>query len=114
MEFGELRRRCALVQSPALKRLAFVACKWYTIHMKMKSEIGKAYMAVDQDGNTHHALKHPCRDLLARLNARTADRMFVKRGGRTYHIGYVIGDRWLTLYEVMPFRKDVQVPESVS
>ena len=100
--------------SSALKRLAFVACKWYTIRMKTKSKIGKAYMAVDQDGNTHHALKHPRRDLLARLNARTADRMFVKRGGRTYHIGYVIGDRWLTLYEVTSFRKEIQVPEPAS
>ena len=41
-------------------------------------------------------------------------RMFVKRGGRTYHIGYVIGDRWLTLYEVTPFRREVQVPEPAS
>ena len=84
------------------------------MHMKTKSRIGKAYMAIDQDGNTHHALRHPRKDLLERLNARTADRMFVNRSGRTYHVGYVIGDRWLTLYEVMPLRREVRVPEPAS
>ena len=71
-------------------------------------------MAVDQNGSTHHALKHPRKDLLERLNARTADRMFIQRDGRTYHIGYVIGDRWLTLYEVKPFRREVHVPGPAS
>ena len=60
------------------------------------------HMAVDQYGQTYHALgPHPRKALLERLYAKKATRMFVdKKGGPPVHIGWIIRGHWLTVYEV--------------
>lgn len=71
--------------------------------------MSKTYMAIDQYGNTYHDLgPHPRKALLDRLGYSSARRMFIdSKDGRVFHIGYVIGDRWLTLYEVTPKQYEV-------
>ncbi len=65
------------------------------------------FMAVDQYGTTFHGLTHPRKDLLKKFGAKHASRIYRdKEGGGRVHVGYVIGERWLTLYEVIPFEKD--------
>ena len=59
------------------------------------------FMAVDQYGATYHGLTHPRRDLLDRLDAKHADKMYVDAlSGECVHIGYVIKGLWLTVYKV--------------
>jgi hypothetical protein len=61
------------------------------------------YMAVDQHGNTFHALKHPRKDLMKEIGSKHADKMYVDlKSGGSKQIGYVIGKHWLSVYEVMP------------
>lgn len=59
------------------------------------------YMAVDQYGRTEHGLIHPRRDLMQRVGVQHAEKIYVdnKVKGRL-HVGYVIGQRWFTLYHV--------------
>ena len=69
---------------------------------------GKAYMAIDQHGQTFHGLTHPRKELCERLRCNHADRMLtVDRNGKNLHVGYVIGGLWLTLFEVTPYRREV-------
>lgn len=69
---------------------------------------GKVYMAVDQHGQTFHGLTHPRKELCERLCRDHADKMLVaEKNGKTYHVGYVIGGLWLTLFEVTPYRKEI-------
>ncbi len=71
-----------------------------------KGKGGVALMAVDQYGHTYHGLKNPRKELCERLGREHADRMFVDgKDGKTYHVGYIIGGLWLTLFEVRPFRR---------
>lgn len=62
-------------------------------------------MAIDQYGTTYHGLQHPRKDLLEKLGATHADKMYQDKDGITVHIGYVISGLWLTLYEVTRFEK---------
>jgi hypothetical protein len=64
-------------------------------------------MAIDQNGHAFHDLgPHPRQALCARLGRRHADKMYIDgKDGKTYHIGYIIGGLWLTLYEVRPWRR---------
>jgi hypothetical protein len=66
--------------------------------------MNKTYMAIDQYGNTYHNLTHPHKDLMERLGCKHANKMYVDRKGEAVHIGYVIGNLWLTVYEVRPFK----------
>ena len=61
-------------------------------------------MAVDQYGNTYHALgKHPRSELMKRLGCKHAERMYVDDlEGKSYHIGWIIAGHWLTIYHVSP------------
>ena len=66
-------------------------------------------MGVDQYNNTYHNLTHPRKDLLNRLGATHAERMYVdKKDGTTVHVGYIIRHHWICLYEVTPFEKPVE------
>jgi len=66
------------------------------------------YMAIDQYGTTYHGLKHPRKELMERLGYRSASRMYVEnKEGKTFHVGYVIGQHWLTVYRVEPMRNPV-------
>lgn len=70
----------------------------------MKTE--KQYMAIDQYGTTYHGLTHPRKDLMKRLYNQHCQKMFRHDAdGNSFHIGYVIGGFWLTVYEVKPMRK---------
>ena len=64
-------------------------------------------MAIDQNGDVHHDLgPHPRKELLERLEATKAEKMYVKKkDGTSVHIGYVIKGMWLTLYEVRAWEK---------
>jgi len=69
----------------------------------------KQFMAIDQYGQTYHGLSHPRKDLLDKLCATHADKMYVDdKDGNIVHVGYVISGLWLTLYEVKPFCKAVK------
>ena len=59
-------------------------------------------MGRDQYGHTYHDLgQHPRKTLCERLGRRHVAKMYVdKRDGGTAHVGYVIGGRWITLYQV--------------
>lgn len=63
----------------------------------------KSYMAVDQYGRTYIDLQHPRKDLCRILGRTHVDKMYCDdKNGNSYHVGYVIGGLWLTLYEVSP------------
>ena len=67
----------------------------------------KHYMAIDQYGKTYHGLKHPRKELMERLCNQHCSKMYVDTtNGKSYHVGYVIGDHWLNIYEVIPWRKE--------
>lgn len=66
------------------------------------------YMAVDQYGQTFHGLTNPRKELCEKLAKSHADKMYVEgKDGKCYHVGYVIGGLWLTLYIVKPYRREV-------
>jgi len=66
------------------------------------------YMAIDQYGTTHHGLTHPAKDLCNKLGYSKARRMFIDDlNGSSFHVGYIVGPFWLTLYEIKPYRKGV-------
>jgi hypothetical protein len=66
------------------------------------------HMGHDQHGTTYHALgPHPRKELMARLGRKHASRMYVDRSdGRTVHIGWVIANRWIAVYRVIPLERD--------
>lgn len=67
------------------------------------------FMAIDQYGETYHALgRNPRKALLERLGRKHASKMYQDlKDGSTAHIGYIIAGLWLTLYRVEPYRKTV-------
>lgn len=63
----------------------------------------KTYMAVDQYGQTYHNLgAYPRKALMERLNAKHVSKMYVGEGT---HIGYVMNQLWLSVYEVRPMHE---------
>ena len=68
----------------------------------------KLYMGIDQYGMHYHGLKHPRKELSEALGNTHVSKMYCdKSDGTVKHTGYVIGNHWITLYEVKPFEKDV-------
>lgn len=66
------------------------------------------YMAIDQYGQTIHGLTHPRKDLLEKLGATHAEKIYLdKKDGTTVHTGYIINGLWLSLYEVTPFERAI-------
>lgn len=64
------------------------------------------YMAIDQYGQHEHDLgPHPRKELLQRCGRKSAKRMFVDTKDGVKHIGWVIGDRWFRVFQVIPMRK---------
>jgi hypothetical protein len=62
--------------------------------------VGK-FMGIDQYGTTYHGLVHPRKDLMERLGKQHADKIYRDfTSGGTFHVGYVIGGLWITLYKV--------------
>ncbi len=64
-------------------------------------------MGVDQYGATYHGLgDYPRKALLSRLGRKHADKLYRDdAAGNAYHIGYIIGGLWITLYFVTPMRR---------
>lgn len=59
------------------------------------------YMGLDQYGNHYKIDKNPRKELLEQLGYKHADKVYVDtKDGNTKHIGYVIGGRRITVYEV--------------
>ena len=67
----------------------------------------KNYMAIDQYGHTYHDLgPHPRKALIEKTgNSHTSKMYTYRKGSGATHIGYVVGQLWCTLYEVIPFRE---------
>ena len=65
------------------------------------------FMAIDQYGQTYHDLgSHPRKKLIERIGSGHVSKMYLdKKDGGSVHVGYVIGQHWLTLYEVKPFER---------
>ena len=56
------------------------------------------YMAHDQYGNHYSIDKHPRKELLNKLYATKASKMYVDRQDGAYHVGYIIKGHWITVY----------------
>lgn len=66
----------------------------------------KRFMGVDQYGETYHNLVTPRQDLMRRLGASSASKMYVdSKSGGAKHTGYVIKGRWISIYEVCEWKK---------
>lgn len=66
----------------------------------------KMYMAIDQYGNTFHGLKNPRKDLIEKIGVKHVSKMYIDDvHGNTFHVGYIIGGHWLSVFEVVPMRK---------
>jgi len=62
------------------------------------------HMAIDQYGVAIYGLVHPRKDLLLRVGGGRVSKMYWDRlDGTTRHVGYVIGNRWFTIYTVEPW-----------
>jgi hypothetical protein len=68
------------------------------------------YMAIDQHGETYHNLgSSPREELLERLGESSAKKMYRDgKDGKVYHVGWIVGSLWLTVYRVEPMRKPVR------
>jgi len=65
----------------------------------------KLYMAIDQYGQTYHSLINPRKELSEIIGNKHVEKLYQDDvHGNTFHMGYVIGSLWLTLYEVTPYR----------
>lgn len=64
-------------------------------------------VAIDQYGSCIFIPgKHPRKELLSKLYAKHADKIYYsKRDGSTFHIGYIIQRRWFTLYQMRELPK---------
>jgi hypothetical protein len=68
------------------------------------------YMGIDQYGNTYHGLKHPRKDLCERLgySSSSAYKMYRDYKGNGHaHVGYVIGDHWVEVFRVLPWKDNL-------
>ena len=66
----------------------------------MDNKLG--YIGIDQRGYHYHIEKHPRKELLEQLYSKHADKMYVDnvKTGEARHCGYVIAQRWITVYEI--------------
>jgi hypothetical protein len=61
------------------------------------------FMGIDQHGTVYHSLKHPRKDLLARLGRKHAAKIYCDTTNGSKHVGYVVAGNWITVYRVLPF-----------
>lgn len=64
---------------------------------------GKTTLFIDQDGKMVYA--KTTRELREKIRGRIS-KMYITINDITYHIGYIVGDRWLSAY--MP----IMIPQS--
>ena len=67
----------------------------------------KYIIGIDQYGRTYPNLgKYPRKELLSQLGYKNAHKMYKdKKDGSSVHCGYVVGNYWITLYEVEPIER---------
>ena len=72
----------------------------------MKLNTTEDTMAVDNHGQTYHALgKHPRTELMKRIGCSSAKRMFADlKDGSSQHVGWVVGSHWCMVYYVRLMR----------
>lgn len=59
------------------------------------------YIGIDQYGDSWKIKQHPRKELLDKLGFQHAERLFVDgEDGQPKHVGYLIGQRWITVYEL--------------
>ena len=59
------------------------------------------HMAIDQYGQTYHGLgRFPRKALLEQLGRKNARKMYVDTSKGPKHIGWIVGQLWLTVYSV--------------
>lgn len=64
------------------------------------------YLGIDQCGNSYRIEKSPRKELMEQLGATGAKKMYVDlKGGRHRHVGYVIGELWIRVYRVCPWKE---------
>lgn len=71
------------------------------------------YIAIDQYGHIYRLppMEKDCprKALCEFFGTESAKKMYVDgKDEKPYHIGYIIGNRWLTLYQLVPFRKEAK------
>ena len=65
---------------------------------------GKLFLYVDQYGNRFQA--STVRELREKVGGGRVSKMYIdNKDGHTFHIGYVIGQHWLTAFE--PYAKQI-------
>jgi hypothetical protein len=69
----------------------------------------KYIMGIDQYGGMYHDLgEYPRKELMNRLFRKNAQKMYRdKKDGSSLHCGYVVGQYWITLYEVEPIERKI-------
>ena len=68
-----------------------------------KTQLG--YLGIDQYGDHYQIDKYPRKELLDQLGCKHADKMYCDTtDGKTKHIGYIIADRWITIYAVYSWK----------
>lgn len=59
------------------------------------------YLGLDNFGNYYRIDKYPRKELLDYLGYKHADKMYTDTlSGKTKHIGYIIGQHWIRIYEI--------------
>ncbi len=64
------------------------------------------YLGVDQYGQKYKIDKYPRKELLDRMGATHADKMYCDtKKGDSKHTGYVIQGLWISVYEIHEWNK---------
>ena len=59
------------------------------------------YIGIDQYGNHYHIKKYPRKELIEQIGIQHVKKMCIdKKDGSTDHVGYVIGDHWIEVFEI--------------
>ena len=69
--------------------------------------MSKQHMAIDQNGTTYHDLgPHPRKGLMDEFGLKSARRIYMDdKAGKTHHVGWVVGQHWCNVFEVIPMRR---------
>lgn len=65
------------------------------------------HIAIDQGGRYYPLFSnYPRKELMEKLGRKHANKMYVdSKKGISYHIGYVIAGKWLTIWKTKQMRK---------
>jgi len=75
-------------------------------YLKCYDKMKLGYIGIDNYGNHYKINKYPRKELLECLGYKYASKMFIDtKDKEVKHIGYVIGDHWITVYELHEWKK---------